>query len=222
MEKVKTIALTETDFQEIFIYLGLPYEDEEESSDSSIPINYIASPLIEECSERQINLDKFSPSPYSPSTYHKNPSPRKKDLNKLARKPGRPRGSKTKQFVSRWNLLNSFNDVDDDISESEALNKTADDFYLSEEEQGSTPNSSALNLNDGDDCYPQVQEGRKGSTRLRQRLSDTIHFQIRKQRAYDEQNNYNVKQEDLYSYSLIKGTIYLKFYRDKVGFCIFS
>ena len=242
MERVKNIALSTSDLHEIFDSLGLPFNAEHVIGDisdvdeRSLPKNYVSSPLIRESSERGKVLNSFTPSPISKSTFHKKSLPKKLDFKGKARKPGRPPGSKSKKFVSRWSS-NDFVDDDEDPDMSDESDdvaeklfaETAGEIFDSDDEFGceltevlsetekrpdkSMPNEVLFNL-DLDDVDRQIQiEGgiktfqngdTEGSSRLRQRLFDTIHFNSRKQRAYNEQKNYTVQQIDLSSYNVIK------------------
>ena len=108
MNKVKIVPLTTDALADVFKSLGLPVPDDDniledstrtpQKIDRSLPKAFISSPLLKENSERGRVLNAFTPSPISKSTFHK----KKVKFSTKSRKPGRPKGAKSKKYISQW------------------------------------------------------------------------------------------------------------------------
>ena len=220
MNKVKKVPLTADGLANIFQLLGLPSPDRNDSledvaktpqKDRSLPKAFISSPLVKENSERGRVLNSFTPSPISKSTYHK----RKVKFATNARKPGRPKGSKSKKYISQWSkeIEDIYEeDSDEDISDDNGDDVTEVMIGSFHNMDDSTTDEVVFDIDmdsidrriEADAASELVSDANTNTKRKRQRLHETIHFQIRKKRAFEEQKEYTVTQIIPHSFKLTK------------------
>ena len=224
MNKVKIVPLTTDALADVFKSLGLPVPDDDkiledstrtpQKIDRSLPKAFISSPLLKENSERGRVLNAFTPSPISKSTFHK----KKVKFSTKSRKPGRPKGAKSKKYISQWSK-----EIDDIFEESDEepdhLDDIGDDdtavmISSFDTREDSIPNEIVFDIDMDsidrrlavDQAFKHVPDKNPTSNpkRKRQRLFDTIHFQTRKKRAFEEQSNYTIRKTNGYSFTLTK------------------
>ena len=221
MDKVKKVPLTADGLANVFKLLGLPSPDRNDSLedvtktpqkfDRSLPKAFISSPLVKENSERGRVLNSFTPSPISKSTFHK----RKVKFATTTRKPGRPKGSRSKKYVSQWSqeIEDIFEeDSDEDVSDEHGDDDTEVMIGSFNNIEDSTAEEVVFDIDmdsidrriKADTSSEVISDANINTKRKRQRLHDTIHFQTRKKRAFEEQKEYTITQPSPHSFKLTK------------------
>ena len=187
LNRVKNTAFTEEDLKIVMENLGLPNldatEDEEIDEDLQDEETNFKSPIVNEIIKRKKVFENYASSPETTSVFKGTKSPKKKNVansdiqNSTPKKPGRPKGAKSRINFSPYMKAFEIDDI----------------FEVTENENPSIPSSNI------EEVVENVQHSTKQSKAQKQRsikncqTASKNHFETMKKRAHEEIKNYDIE-----------------------------